>query len=151
MTASIAVRHPFPLSNSLRPISIGFDTIFDRLIDFADSTGREPSKYPPYNIEEISQNNYAIEVALAGISKGDVEIELNDGILTIVKDTDNEEDAETRKFLHRGISQRNFVLSFKLAPYIRINSAKMNDGILRLDLEQVLPEERKPKKISISE
>ena len=149
MSTTLAMRRELPqLFKHCRPASIGFESLFDTLMEVADA-GIEPAKYPPYNIWKIDDANYQIEIALAGLDRHDIDLELTNGLLTVQKDTP----AIKQEFepLYQGISRRNFSLSFKIAPDVHIREAKMKNGILSVYLEQIIPEERKPKKIAISD
>ena len=127
--------------NSLTPYSIGFDTVFDRLSQNIDN-----SSYPPYNIRKVGEFDYTIELALAGFSKKDIEVKVVDGVITIKSIKENSEDDET---LYRGISYRKFTKKFSLADDMEVNGAKLDNGLLSIDLERIVPEEKKPRTIDI--
>ena len=133
--------------NKLTPFSIGFDDLFDKLFDMdVDS-----SNFPHYNINKISETNYEIQIALAGYSKSDIEIQLADSELSVtskIKSDDNNKNTD-HYFLHKGISKRNFIRKFTLSEEIFVKNAEMNDGMLTIKLEKVVPENKKPKFISI--
>ena len=129
----------------LMPFTVGFDDLFDRLFDLNDSS----SGYPPYNISKTNDLNYVIEMALAGFSKKDIEIELSDGNLTVRSLTDSEDSNTSSNFIHKGISQRSFVRKFTLSDEIRVKNAELTDGMLRINLEKLIPEHKKPKLIQI--
>ena len=129
----------------LMPFTVGFDDLFDRLFDLNDSS----SGYPPYNISKTNDLNYVIEMALAGFSKKDIEIELSDGNLTVRSLTDSEDSNTSSNFIHKGISQRSFVRKFTLSDEIRVKNAELTDGMLRINLEKLIPEHKKPKLILI--
>jgi molecular chaperone IbpA len=107
------------------------------------------TNYPPYNIVKVSEDRFAIEVAVAGFSEGEISIELENRVLTIagnkIHDLDN-----LKEYLHHGISNRNFVREFSLAEHVEVKSAINENGILSIELERIVPEERKPKKIAIN-
>ena len=130
--------------NHMTPYAVGFDRTFDRLFDYvthqAESTG-----YPPYNIEKQGEYNFTIEMALAGFGKKDIEVEFAEGLLT-VKSVKEKEEKET---LYKGISQRNFTRKFTLADDIVVNGAKLENGMLTIDLERIVPEEKKPQLITV--
>ena len=126
--------------------TIGFDTIFDRLFDM-DLT--RDSGYPPYNIRKINELQYAIELALAGFSKSDIEIEVTDGQLTIRSKENIEKDDSTDSFVHKGIAKRSFMRSFSLSDDIIVKGADLKDGMLIVELERVIPDEKKPRLIQI--
>jgi len=106
------------------------------------------SGYPPYNISKDKSDVYEITLAVAGFKKADIDIELEDGNLKITGKSEVL-DSDDREFLHKGIAERNFVRSFKLAEYVEVQSAKLEDGILRISLVKNIPDAMKPQKISI--
>ena len=138
--------------NSLRPFSIGFDDMFDQ---FESMLGNGhltmQSNYPPYNIRKTGKDNYSIEVALAGFSKKDVEVEFEDNLLTVrTKQVDNSEDKnENGKIIHKCISQRQFARSFTIADDVRVGAAELKDGLLTIACERIVPEYKKKKLIEI--
>ena len=137
-------------AESLSPLfktSVGFDNLVNEFFNepqFANATG-----YPPYNISKNDDDIYEITLAVAGFKKPDIEIELEDGVLKITG-TSNVLDEEGVEYLHKGIAERNFVRTFKLAEYVEVSSAKLKDGILRVGLFKNVPEALKPQKIDIS-
>ena len=126
--------------------TIGFDTIFDRLFDM-DLT--RDSGYPPYNIRKINEFQYTIELALAGFSKSDIEIEVTDGQLAIRSKEDIMKDDSNDSFVHKGIAKRSFMRSFSLSDDIIVKGADLKDGMLIVELERVIPDEKKPRLIQI--
>ena len=138
--------------NSLRPFSIGFDDMFDQFENMLGNGGLTmQSNYPPYNIRKTEKDNYAIEVALAGFNKNDVEVEFEDNLLTVKtkqvnKSDENHEDSE---IIHKGISQRQFARSFTIAEDVRVNGAQLKDGLLTISCERIVPEYKKKKLIEI--
>ena len=133
--------------NDLRPFSVGFDDLFDHFNNTLEYTVKQPTSYPPYNINKIDDLNYQIEMALAGFSKKDIEIKSADSQLTI-KSVEND-DKDEKETLHRGISKRKFSRTFTLADDIKVNGAELKDGMLLIDLEKIVPEEKKPRTIDI--
>ena len=133
--------------NDLRPFSVGFDDLFDHFNNTLEYTVKQPTSYPPYNINKLDDFNYQIEMALAGFSKSDIEVKTVDGQLTIKSiESENKDEKET---LHRGISKRKFSSTFTLADDIKVNGAELKDGMLLIDLEKIVPEEKKPRTIDI--
>ena len=131
--------------NDLRPFSVGFDDLFDHFNNQLEI--KQTSSYPPYNINRIDDLNYQIEMALAGFSKNDIEIKYSDNQLTIKSiESEDKDDKET---LHRGISKRKFSRTFTLAEDIKVNGAELKDGMLLIELEKIVPEEKKPRTIDI--
>ena len=131
--------------------TIGFDRTFNRLesnlLDGHNRYGQINTKYPPYDIKKVGDTNYVINLALAGFGKNDIEIKLTAGVLSVKSDKDNE--SEEEEILHRGISYRKFERKFTLADDIVIQSAKLKDGLLSIELEQIVPEEKRPRTIEI--
>ena len=124
---------------------IGFDDMFDRFTNIANTqTG---SNYPPYNIINESETQSVVELAVAGFSEHDLDIEVSDNKLTITGNKDVKLDDD--KYRHKGIAYRNFTRTFALADHIEVNGASVDCGILRVYLERVVPEELKPRKIEI--
>ncbi|MDA7573314.1 Hsp20 family protein [Candidatus Pelagibacter sp.] len=138
--------------NSLRPFSIGFDDMFDQFENMLGNGGLTmQSNYPPYNIRRTGKDNYAIEVALAGFNKNDVEVEFEDNLLTVkTKQVDkSNESSEDSEIIHKGISQRQFARSFTIAEDVKVNGAELRDGLLTIACERIVPEYKKKKLIEI--
>ena len=133
--------------NDLRPFSVGFDDLFDHFNNTLEYTVKQPTSYPPYNINKVDDLNYQIEMALAGFGKKDIEVKSANSQLTI-KSVENDDKAE-KETLHRGISKRKFSRTFTLADDIKVNGAELKDGMLLIDLEKIVPEEKKPRTIDI--
>ena len=131
--------------NKFIPYSIGFDNLFDRLFDIDLESS---SSYPPYNISKVDDNNYIIEMALAGFNKDDIEIELSDSELT-VRSKKRENLNKDVNLIHQGISQRSFNRKFTLSEEILVKNAEMKNGMLIIKLEKFIPENKKPKLINI--
>ena len=128
--------------------SIGFDSLFDRLFDM-DTT--RDSGYPPYNIRKVNELQYVIELALAGFSKDDIEVEVTEGQLAI-RSKKLEEKTEVNSddsFVHKGIARRSFMRTFTLSDDIIVKGADLKDGMLIINLEKVIPDEKKPRLIQI--
>lgn len=122
---------------------VGFERMFDELSRTA-TTSANNSNYPPHNIVKIDEDNYLIEIAVAGFKKEDIDIQLKDSILTV---KGKKEDART--YTHKGISSREFARTFTLGEYVQVNGANLEDGILAIQLERVVPEEERPRVIEI--
>lgn len=131
---------------TLRKHSLGFDHFFNLFDRFERDISE--TKYPPYDIYQEDGKTF-VEVALAGWNKDDLIIQSHNGILNISGQTNKEEDTNKKEVFYRGISRRAFELKFSISEYIVINKAEMKDGILQLELEEVVPEEKKPKTIEI--
>ena len=125
-------------------ITVGFDSMFDRL--FGDSQRTESaSGFPPYNIRKDEEEKYTIEMAVAGFSQEDLEVELKEGVLTIRSKSEKEE----KEYLHRGIARRAFSRSFTLSDDIVVKGADLVNGMLTIALERIVPEEKKSRLIEI--
>ena len=131
--------------NQLTPYAVGYDRIFDHLNNYV-SNNVTSTGFPPYNISKGGDYNYVIEMALAGFSKKDIEIEVADGTLTIRSTKENEENEDT---IHRGISYRKFNRKFTIADDIIVNHASLDNGMLQINLERIVPEEKKPRLIEV--
>ena len=134
--------------NHLTPYAVGFDKQFDRLWDYATHQA-ESTGYPPYNIQETEDYKYEIEMAVAGFSKKDIEVEFAAGVLTVKSVKDKDTGATDEYTLYKGISQRNFNRKFTLADDIVVNEAKLDNGMLTIHLERIVPDEKKPQMIEI--
>ena len=134
--------------NTFTPYAVGFDRQFDRLFDYATHQ-MESSGYPPYNIQKTEDFKFEIEMALAGFDKKDINIEVAEGVLTVKSIKDKDSSATDEYTLYKGISQRNFTRKFTLADDIVVNDAKLENGMLTIYLERIVPEEKKPRLITI--
>jgi|TARA_S200002703_G_scaffold91058_2_gene78505 molecular chaperone IbpA len=138
--------------NQLRPVTVGFDNAFDhfeRMFD-TDFLTTMPS-FPHYNIVKTADNQYNVELALAGYSKKDIEIELKEGVLTIksVKSKEEKEVEDNNGVLHQGIAKRYFSKAFTIADDVEVKGAELKDGLLKISMERIIPEHRKAKTINI--
>ena len=132
--------------NRLTPYTVGFDSLFDRLFDtdFHTTSGG----FPPYNIVKNDDYNYQIEMALAGYSKKDIDIELKEGTLSI-SSKKIEDDTNENTLIHRGISNKSFKRSFTLSDEMKVKGAKMENGMLYIALERIVPDHKKPQTIEV--
>lgn len=146
-------RRQLSIFNQLRPLSVGFDSVFDHFESmFNDDFGlRVPTvNYPPYNIVKVEDNKYNVEVALAGYNKKDIEVITENGQLTIKsKKSDKDESKEDGDVIYKGIAKRYFERSFTIADDVEIKGAELKDGLLTVALEKIVPENKKPKVIDI--
>ena len=136
--------------NQLRPVSVGFDSIFDHFERMLEHDGfRLPTaNYPPYNIVKTGTYTYNIEVALAGYNKKEISVEYADGVLNIK--SIKEAKAEDKKgVIHKGIAKRYFSKSFTIADDVKIEEAELKDGLLKIYLMKIVPEGKKPKTITV--
>ncbi len=135
----------YDLSPLLRS-SVGFD-VFDNIFDSVFNLNESNTSYPPYNILK-SDNNYTISLAIAGFSKDEIDVSLQENELVIKGVAKDQE--EKIEFLHRGIAGRNFERKFRLADTIKVSDASYEDGLLNIYLEREIPEHQKPRKIEIN-
>ncbi len=127
------------------PFSVGFDDLFDRLFEMDINS----KSYPPYNIVKNDEYHYTIEMALAGFNKNQIEVEQADSKLTVRSVLTDNVDSSSKNLIHQGISQRSFERSFTLSDEIHIKSAELKDGMLKVKLEKIIPDHKKPKLITI--
>ena len=120
---------------------------FDRLFDLADSYAEQAQGYPPYNIERSDDTHYRITLAVAGFGEKDLNLEVREGVLTV---TGKREDADKQSYLYHGIAGRAFERRFQLAEHVEVRGAKLENGLLHVDLERIVPEEKKPRRIQIN-
>ena len=121
---------------------------FDRLADLLDSASADAANgYPPYNIERTDQNAYRVEIAVAGFKPEELSIEVKENLLTVQGRKPVGDDA--RRFLHRGLAERNFERRFQLADYVVVTEAQLTDGLLAISRKRELPEQLKPRRIEI--
>ena len=134
---------PTRVFDPFKNMTVGFDNIFDQLSTLSDF---DIPNYPPYNIKKIDKENYQLEMALAGFSKDEIDVEVKENTLTIsARTSDKEEDS----FVHQGIARRAFKRRWTLAEHLEVDEAKLKDGILIVEMKLNLPEEKKPKTIKI--
>ena len=145
MTRDLSVWNSF---DRLKPFSIGFNSLFDEFDKMLDSS-EFVSNYPPYNIVQGKDNDYKIEVALAGFDKKDISVEAKENTLTIKSKREDKTNEEVNGVLHKGIAQRQFVRSFALGDDIKVKDAKLEKGLLTVDLEREVPEHKKPRLIEV--
>ena len=126
------------------PFLVGFDRILDRM----HTLNTKQTNYPPYNIIKTGEDTYLIEIAVAGFDEEDFDIELHDGVLTVRAEIDATE--EKTDYLHRGIAARNFERKFTLADTIEVEGVSLHQGMLTINLQNVIPEHKKPRKIAIA-
>ena len=141
--------------NKLRPVSVGFDSMFNHFEsmfddDFFNLTPALTNNYPPYNIVKSGKNKYDIEIALAGFNKKDIDVNVEDGMLTIeTKKEDKAVSKEAGEVIHKGISKRYFKRSFSIANDVEVKGAELKDGLLRVSMEKIIPEGKKLKTIDV--
>lgn len=129
--------------------TVGFDRLFDRLDSVAQYDTNH--SYPPYNIERSDETHYRISLAVAGFAEKDLTAEVRDGVLTVQgKRNDEASRTENSGYLYQGIAGRTFERRFQLAEHVEVKGAKLENGLLHIDLERIVPEERKPRRITIN-
>ena len=138
----------------LRPLSIGFDNIFDHFQNFFDDQGDYvrpslTSTFPFYNIVKKGNDKYDIEVALAGYDKKDISVEYADNLLHIKSIKETKSDKEKDGVIHQGIAKRYFSKTFTIADDVEITGAELKNGLLKVSLHQIIPESKKPKQITV--
>jgi molecular chaperone IbpA len=138
--------------NQLRPVTIGFDNVFDhfeRMMEGDQFFNGAGVNYPPYNIVKTGENTHDIEIALAGFSKKDIDVEYKDNMLIIKSIKEAKANGTEDGVVHRGISQRYFSKAFTIADDVEVKGAELKDGLLRVSLERIVPENKKARKINI--
>lgn len=123
--------------------TVGFDHLFDMLQQATDAG----NGFPPYNIERSDETHYRITLAVAGFAEKDLSVEVRDGVLSVVG---KGEQTSTSTYLHQGIAGRAFQRQFQLAEHVEVRAAKLENGLLHIDLERIVPEEKKPRRIAIN-
>lgn len=131
---------------ALNPSFVGFDELFNELERLIDGSQPVQTSFPPHNIIKVDDNRYVVEMAVAGFDKEDIDIELNDGTLVIRGEKKNKDEVN---YLYRGIATRTFTKSIRLIDTIEVRGAEFKDGILKIGLENVIPDHKKPRKIEI--
>ena len=127
---------------------VGFDDQYDRMVKMHDDLTKNIPNYPPYNIRKTGENTYVIEIAVAGFSRNEIEIELVDGRMVV---RGNVADDNTHDYLFKGIASRAFTRTFAMDDQIEVGDAELLNGMLRVFLERIIPEHKKPQKIEVKE
>ena len=140
--------------NNLRPLTVGFDDMFDHFEHMMGDDGffvrNTMSNFPPYNIVKTGDNTYDVELALAGFNKDDIEVEYKENMLTVKsKKQEETKDEDGNVIQHRGISKRMFSKSFTIANDVEVKGAELKDGLLKVSMERIIPEHKKAKSIEI--
>jgi len=131
---------------SIHKFGVGFDSMLDELLR---TTEAQQTNYPPYNLLQLDDNIFCIEVAVAGFKEGEIDVTIEKNLLTI-KGAKLSGEPSNVEYLHRGISTRNFERTFPLGPNVEVKGALIRDGMLTIDLVREVPEAEKPKSIAIS-
>jgi len=132
-----------PLSQTM----LGFERMFDDVEKYLSMDVQKTSTFPPHNIIKLDDNRYVVELAVAGFAKDEIEITAEDGTLTVKGERKEKETDVT--YLHRGIGTRSFTKTLTVADTIEVRGAEFKDGILRIGLENIIPDHKKPRKIEI--
>lgn len=148
MTTSYALTVDFPSLPLMRRRIVGIDSLVEDLARAVTATGSD--NYPPYNIIKNSGTNYTIEVAVAGFNDDELTVELHENVLTVSGARAKEVDVAEVEYIHRGIGKRDFTRKMTLVEHMEVTGASVKNGILRIDIEQRIPEEKKPKRIDIT-
>jgi len=137
--------------NNLKPFTVGFDDMFDHFEHMMDDSFFRGTvgNFPPYNIVKTGENTYDVELALAGFSKNDIEVEYKENLLTVRSKKQEETKDEDGNVIHRGISKRMFSKSFTIANDVEVKGAELKDGLLKVSMERIVPEHKKAKLIDI--
>ena len=145
------MKNNLSIFNNLRPLTVGFDDMFDHFEHMMDDSffGRSVANFPPYNIVKTGDNTYDVELALAGFNKKDIEIEYKENVLTVKSKKQEETKDEDGNVIHRGISKRMFSKSFTIANDVEVKGAELKDGLLKVSMERIIPEHKKAKLIDI--
>ena len=145
------MKNNLSIFNNLRPITVGFDDMFDHFEHMMDDSffGRSVGNFPPYNIVKTGENTYDVELALAGFNKKDIEVEYKENLLTVKSKKQEETKDEDGNVIHRGISKRMFSKSFTIANDVEVKGAELKDGLLKVSMERIIPEHKKAKLIDI--
>lgn len=139
---------------SLLPRTVGFDRLLSTLDEFDSllATGKQAQTYPPYNVVKYSDDRYKIEIAVAGFSRDELDISVKENKLTVTGEAaESLENVAAREYIHRGIGKRDFTHVFTLAETVVVEGADIVDGLLNIELRNVIPEEKQPRKIVIGE
>lgn len=132
----------------LYPSTLGFDRMFNTLEAMLDTAPNTSEKFPPHNIIKLDDQKYVVELAVAGFDEDEIDITVEDGILKITgekKEPENE-----IEYLHKGIGTRAFTKSIKLIDTVEVHGAQYKNGILKIGLENIIPDHKKPKKVEIN-
>ena len=149
MTLLTLKNGPFDMFKDFDKLFVGFDDTYNRMAKFHDDMTKNIPNYPPYNIRKVEENKYVIELAVAGFARSDIEVTFEDNKLIVSGRA--QDDLENDTFLFKGIANRAFTRTFFLDDTIEIKDAGMINGMLKIALEKIIPEHKKPKKIEVKE
>ncbi len=145
------MKNNLSIFNNLRPITVGFDDMFDHFEHMMDDSFFRGTmgNFPPYNIVKTGENTYDVELALAGFNKNDIEVEYKENLLSVKSKKQEEVKDDDGNVIHRGISKRMFSKSFTIANDVEVKGAELKDGLLKVTLERIIPDHKKAKTIEI--
>lgn len=143
------VTFPYPFSKDFDKFFVGFDEQFSRVVKMHDELTKNIPNYPFYDIVKTSDNKYEIRMALAGFCQQDVEVEINGGKLIVRGKVASDDKDSIENFMYKGISNRAFTRTFALDDQIEVKDAEMFNGMLKIALERIIPEHKKPQKIEV--
>ena len=144
-------RNALSIFNQLRPVTVGFDNMFDHFESMFDGDvfSVPQVNFPPYNIVKTGDFTYDVELALAGYSKEDITVDYADNLLTVKSIKKSDESKDEDGILHRGIAKRYFSKAFTIADDVEVRGAELKDGLLKISMERIVPEGKKPRSIDI--
>ena len=144
-------RNALSIFNQLRPVTVGFDNMFDHFESMFDGDvfSVPTVNFPPYNIVKTGDFTYDVELALAGYSKDDITVDYADNVLTVKSIKKSDESKDEDGVLHRGIAKRFFSKAFTIADDVEVKGAELKDGLLKISMERIVPEGKKPRSIDI--
>ena len=144
-------RNGLSIFNQLRPVTVGFDNMFDHFESMFDGDvfSVPQVNFPPYNIVKTGDFTYDVELALAGYSKDDITVDYADNVLTVKSIKKSDESKDEDGVLHRGIAKRYFSKAFTIADDVEVRGAELKDGLLKISMERIVPEGKKPRSIDI--
>jgi molecular chaperone IbpA len=144
-------RNGLSIFNQLRPVTVGFDNMFDHFESMFDGDvfSVPTVNFPPYNIVKTGDFTYDVELALAGYSKDDITVDYADNLLTVKSIKKSDESKDEDGVLHRGIAKRYFSKAFTIADDVEVKGAELKDGLLKISMERIVPEGKKPRSIDI--
>ena len=134
--------------NQLTPYAVGFDRVFDQLNSYVQHN-QTSTGFPPYNIRKEGDYNYVVEMALAGFGKKDIDVTYENSMVTIKSIHEAKKGEDEDGVLHRGISKRQFTKSFSIADDVEVKGAELKDGLLKISMEKIIPENKKARSIEI--
>ena len=129
---------------------VGFDRMASMIDEASAQAAKSNTTYPPYNVARLTEDNYRIDLAVAGFTSDDIEIETHEGVLTVSGGHTPKTENDAIEYLHRGIAERGFERRFQLADHVRVSSAELTNGLLSIHLMREIPEALKPQKIAIN-